>query len=361
MSQANLQRCSVCKVKITDSDRVLFSNGTPGTRGRLWARVCQYANTAGCINQEQDLIGEVKKEDRYKPAFFPKEQGGYVFERFERAAIIGCGYVGTALATYWKGQQGYSVTATTTREQRIEELEKVASQVVVMKGQDSQSVRSLLQNHDTVVLSIAPISDRQVDAQVYRETFIPTAKNLVEALQDTGPVKQIVYLSSCSVYGNKKGEWVDENAPVETNSEYNQVLCEAEQILLDSANEDVKVSILRLGGIYGPQRELTKRLGRIAGKTIPGNGDTFTSWIHLDDIIAAIDFLCQKRLDGIYNLVNDFNMTIGELCDRVCDRQGLQKIVWDSSKPTFRDLNARINNQKIKAAGYKFIHPQTIV
>lgn len=361
MSESNLQVCSLCKVKVTRSHTVLFANGQPGSRGRLWARVCQYAKKPGCINQEQDLIGEVKPEDRYKPAFFPKEQGGYVFERFERAAIIGCGYVGTALASYWNQQQGYSVTATTTREERIAELEEVANEVVVMKGQDSHSVRSLLQNHDTVVLSIAPISDRQVDAKVYRETYIPTAKNLVEALKDTGRVKQIVYLSSCSVYGNKKGEWVDENAPVETNSEYNQVLCEAEQILLDSASEDVKVSILRLGGIYGPQRELTTRLGRIAGKTMPGSGETFSCWIHLDDIIAAIDFLCQKRLGGIYNLVNDFNLTIGELCDRVCDLQGFKKIVWDASKPSFRDLNARINNQKIKAAGYQFIHPQTIV
>ncbi|MEO1374865.1 MAG: SDR family oxidoreductase [Cyanobacteria bacterium J06635_10] len=276
-------------------------------------------------------------------------------------AIIGCGYVGTAASRYWYEQKGHSVTATTTREERVTELESIATQVVVMKGEDSQAVKSLLQNRDTVVLSIAPISDRQVDAEVYRDTYIPTAKNLVAALQETQGVKQLIYLSSCSVYGNKKGEWVDETSPVDTNGGYNEVLCEAEQLLLNSASEDVKITILRLGGIYGPKREITKRFGRIAGKTMAGSGATFTSWIHLDDVIAAMDFLCQRRLGGIYNLVNDFNLTIRELSDKVCDREGLERILWDDTKPSYRFLNARVSNEKIKAAGYKLIHSDTII
>ncbi len=294
----------------------------------------------------------------YTESIFPEQQHSYVFKK---KAIVGCGYVGMALARYWDLQQGHSVTATTTRQERVAELEELASQVVVVKGQDSQGMRSLLQNQDTVVLSIAPISDRHVDAKAYRETYIPTAKNLVAALQETPSVNQVIYLSSCSVYGNQKGEWVDEASPVDTNGEYNQVLYETEQLLLDSASEDVKVCIPRLGGIYGPKRELTMRLARIAGKTSPGSGDTFMPWIHLEDIIAAVDFLCQRRLGGIYNLVNDFNLPIRELCDRILDSQGLERIIWDDTKPSDRLLNARVSNQKIKAAGYKLIHPDTIV
>ncbi|MDF5713301.1 MAG: SDR family oxidoreductase [Rhizonema sp. NSF051] len=279
----------------------------------------------------------------------------------QKIAIIGCGYVGTALSKYWYQQQNYSVIATTTRLERVAELEGVATQVVVMKGEDSQAVRSLLQNQDTIVLSIAPISDRQVDAKAYWETYIPTARNLVSALKETNSVKQLIYLSSCSVYGNKNGEWVNEASPVDTESEYNQVLCEAEQILLDLGREDVKVCILRLGGIYGVDRELTKRFERIAGKTIPGSGEVFTSWIHLDDIIASVDFAQENRWSGIYNLVNDFNLTIQELSDLMCDRQGVARVVWDASQPSSRTLNARVDNQKIKAADYNLIHPKTIV
>ena len=299
-----------------------------------------------------------ESEAQYTQSTFLAQRNGSVFKK---RAIIGCGYVGTALASYWSQKQDHRVTVTTTRQERVGELEQLASQVVVMKGQDIQAVRSLIQEQDTIVLSIAPISDRQVSAEVYRETYVPTAKNLVAALKDAPNVKQLIYLSSSSVYGDKKGEWVDETSPVDTNSEYSQVLCEAEQILSDAASGDLKVTILRLGGIYGPKREIMRRFSRIAGKTLPGTGDTFTSWIHLNDIVGAVDFLCERRLGGIYNLVNDFNCTIRELCDRVLTQQGLERAVWDASQSGSRNLNARISNQKIKAAGYKLIHPKTII
>jgi hypothetical protein len=49
------------------------------------------------------------------------------------------------------------------------------------------------------------------------------------------------------------------------------------------------------------------------------------------------------------------------LCDYVGDRQGLARIIWDDTKPSYRFLNARISNQKIKTAGYQLIHPDTII
>lgn len=278
----------------------------------------------------------------------------------EKVAIIGCGYVGRAVACYWQ-KQGHFVTVTTTRKERVAELEEVAAQVVIMTGNDAKAVQSVVQNQDTCLVSLAPISTRQVDAEVYWETYIPTAKNLVAALKETSSVKQLVYLSSCSVYGNKNGEWVDETSGVDTDNEYNQVLGEAEQILLSSACEDLSVCILRLGGIYGSGRELMKRLSRLAGKTLPGSGENVGFWIHVDDIVRAVDFARQHRLNGIYNLVNDLRWTYQYLCDYVCEKQCLERIVWDASKPSFRPLNAQISNQKIKAAGYRFIHPNTIV
>ena len=293
----------------------------------------------------------------YAESLSSKQQHGDILEKI---AIIGCGYVGTALARYWEREKSCSIAATTTRQERVTELEQVATQVVVMKGQDRQTMEALLHDRDTVVLSIAPISDRQVDAEVYRETYIPTAHNLVAALQKT-LVKQVFYLSSCSVYGNKQGNWVNETSPIDLQSEYNQILSETEQLLLNSASENTIVSILRLGGIYGPKRELSKRFAKLAGQTIPGSSNTYTSWVHLDDIVAAIDFLRQRRLGGIYNLVNDFDLTIGELSDLVCDRQGIERITWNNSQPGYRLLNARVSNQKIKTAGYKLIHPKTIV
>ena len=61
----NLQICPVCGVSITTEGKVNFSNGNPGTRARLYARVCQYAQKPECINQESTLIGEIIRDDYF--------------------------------------------------------------------------------------------------------------------------------------------------------------------------------------------------------------------------------------------------------------------------------------------------------
>ena len=61
----NLQICAVCGVSITGDGQVNFSDGNPGTRARLYARVCQYAQKSECINHESQLIGEIQSEDGF--------------------------------------------------------------------------------------------------------------------------------------------------------------------------------------------------------------------------------------------------------------------------------------------------------
>ncbi|NEQ39030.1 MAG: SDR family oxidoreductase [Okeania sp. SIO3I5] len=281
-------------------------------------------------------------------------------KRGKKVAVIGCGYVGKTVASYWY-QQGYIVTGTTTRENKISELKNIAHNPVVMIGDNLKGVEKVIETQETILVSIAPISDRQVDAEVYAQTYIPTAKNLVTVLNNNSTVKQVIYLSSGSVYGDKKGEWVDETSSLDTNSDYSKVLVEAENIILGLNKEDIKVCLLRLGGIYGPGRELDKRIGRIAGKTLPGNGESRVSWIHLEDIVQGIEFVHEKGCHGIYNLVNDLKLSSKELCDLICERQQLDRVSWDTNKPAFSTLNAQVDNSKIKKEGYQFIYADTII
>jgi hypothetical protein len=65
-----LKRCDLCRVEIRGMvggiDQVVFSQGAPGSRAKLWARVCQFVKEPQrCINQEASLRGEVAAEDFY--------------------------------------------------------------------------------------------------------------------------------------------------------------------------------------------------------------------------------------------------------------------------------------------------------
>jgi len=270
-------------------------------------------------------------------------------------AIIGCCYVGKTVARYWREELGLVVTVTTTTPSRFAEMEAIAQRVVVVKGNDAKGLESVIKNQDTVLLSVGA-----ANANVYEETYLQTAKTLVEVLKKTPSVRQVIYTGSYAVYGDRDGAWVDEDTPVTPANANGQILCDTEQMLLSASGENLRVCILRLGGIHGPGRELVKIFGRVAGTTRPGNGDEPTNWIHLDDIVAAIEFARLHRLQGIYNLVDDAHLTSRELLDRVCEQHNLPKVSWDASLPKVRPYNALVSNQKLKEAGFNLIHPETI-
>ena len=129
---------------------------------------------------------------------------------------------------------------------------------------------------------------------------------------------------------------------------------------MSASSPDLKVCILRLGGIYGIGRELTKIFSRAFGTTRPGNGEDFTNWIHLDDIVGAVDFASDKKLQGIYNLVSDRPLVSLEMLDRLSEKYDLPKVMWNSQEG-ISPYNAQVSNQKILAAGYKFIHPDIML
>lgn len=267
------------------------------------------------------------------------------------AAILGCGYVGQAVARLWMSQ-GIDVTATTTSPERVEDLQKLATAVQVVDGSDTKGIATLLRGQDTLLICVG--AGRQAS---YEEVYLNTAKTVVESLKQAPGLKQIIFTSTYSVYGNYEGAWVREDDPAKPATDNGQIMLETEQTLLNAATGDRAVCIFRLGGIYGPGRELAKIYSRAAGQTRPGSGHEGSNWIHLDDIVGAIAFAQAHHLSGLYNLVQDEILTVRELIDRVCTANNLDPVQWDPSQPSARPYNVRVSNQKLKAAGYEFRHP----
>ena len=265
--------------------------------------------------------------------------------------ILGCGYVGQAVARHW--QPKFNVTATTTRPDRVPLLQPLVQHVQVVRGDNADLLRSLLRDQQVVLLSVgAP------NSSAYEETYLKTAKTLVDVLPEVPSVQQVIYTGSYAVYGDRQAAWVDETTPVAPANPNGEILTATEQVLLSARHDRLKVCVFRLGGIYGPGRELVKIFGRVAGTTRPGNGEDASNWVHLDDIVGAIDFARSHFLDGIYNLVDNVPSTTGKLLDLVCTQNNLAPVTWDASQSSQRPYNARVSNRKLRAAGYNLIHPQ---
>jgi nucleoside-diphosphate-sugar epimerase len=273
-----------------------------------------------------------------------------------KIAIIGCGYVGSAVASLWH-QEGHQVTVTTTTSEKVTKLKGIASEILLVEGNDLISLQTVVKNCDVVLLSVGA-KKRTVD--IYRQAYLETAQNVMAAIQASSGVKQLIYTGSYAVLGDQNGKLTDETAAVTPANEYGEILCETEKVLLSVPETDFKICILRLAGIYGAGRELIRIFKSWAGTTRPGKGDDYSNWIHLDDIVKAIDFAREKQLQGIYNLTSDEALQTGEFLERLFKAHNLSPITWDSSQASVRPYNTKLSNQKLKNAGFELIHPQII-
>ncbi|MEM6610994.1 MAG: SDR family NAD(P)-dependent oxidoreductase, partial [Cyanobacteria bacterium P01_C01_bin.72] len=104
--------------------------------------------------------------------------------------------------------------------------------------------------------------------------------------------------------------------------------------------------------------ELIKIFHRVAGTTRPGTGENYTNWIHVEDIVRAIDFAKERQLEGIYHLNSDQSLTTKEFLARLFAAHNLPSVTWDSSQTDRRSYNMKLSNQKLKKAGFELAHPE---
>lgn len=257
--------------------------------------------------------------------------------------IIGCGYVGKAVAAHARSA-GYVVTVTTRSAHKAEELQQFADHVVVL---ENNNLAKALQNQHAVLLCVAPDNHSS-----YETTYLQTAKALIEGV---GPsTRQILYTGSTSVYGDHNGAVVDEQTMAKPENENTGILLETENFLLKAATPHLNICILRLGEIIGPGRMIVDRLRRLNSTPLPGNGQGATNLSPLEDIVRGIDFALNKKLNGLFNLCNDVHISRKELYDQICLKEGLPKVQWDPSRKSMHAGNKIVSNAKIKNAGFRF-------
>jgi len=218
-----------------------------------------------------------------------------------RVLIVGCGYVGLPLGAELT-RQGHEVSGLRRSSAAENELKAAGIQPLFGDVTQPETLAKLPREFDWVVNCVAAGGD----AENYRQVYLHGTRNLVEWLA-SNPPKKFVYTSSTSVYGQTDGSQVKESSPTEPLVETAKVLLETEKNLLAVAQEKkFPAVILRVAGIYGPDRghgfkQFLKNEARIEG-----DGSRFMNMIHRDDLISCIiGSLKSGRAGEIYNAVDD--------------------------------------------------------
>ena len=257
--------------------------------------------------------------------------------------IAGCGYVGTALAKKLK-EEGHSVSFLSRSEKKINGCQGIQVDLC------DPNTLTELPTCDYILYMAAP--DLK-DLSSYEQAYYYGVKNLIKAYEHRPP-KRFILVSSTSVYGERKGEWVDENSVTDPSPKA-EMLLKGEQYVTQSR---IPATVIRFAGIYGPGRHSFVDKVMRGEQTILPNTTRYTNRIHRDDCANLLYFITQmSQPEDLYlgcdSCPEDKNIVI----KWISNQSSGPTIKTDSNDQPKKTLNKRCNNQKIKEAGFIFRYP----
>jgi nucleoside-diphosphate-sugar epimerase len=158
-----------------------------------------------------------------------------------------------------------------------------------------QDILNELTSSNKVLISIPPVSDEDL-----------VLKNFVNQFKNN-KFDWITYLSSTSVYGNKNGEWIDENSETLPTSNRGKTRLKSEKLWMNLHKQyQTPIRIFRLAGIYSLEHNVINKLKNNTARII-NKKNRFFSRIHTDDIAQAlINSIKQPSSGEVYNICDDF-------------------------------------------------------
>ena len=231
----------------------------------------------------------------------------------------GTGFIGSALTKFFI-QKGYLTTILSRNCPAL-------SSVRIIKSIEQINVDEKI---DIIInLAGAPINKKWTNS--YKEVLIDSrleiTKNLILLIKSlkTKP-NLLISASAIGYYGNQSNKYIGENSLY--INDFTHKLCNLWELEAKKAEKlGVRTCITRLGVVLGKNGGALEELLPIfrlgLGAKI-GSGKQFFSWVHIDDVIGAFNFLIKdKTQKGIYNLTSPnpvtnyrFTKELGKMINR---------------------------------------------
>jgi hypothetical protein len=202
-----------------------------------------------------------------------------------------------------------------------------------------------LKEADHILVSIPPENQEDLVIKNFSK-FIESSK-----------VKWITYLSATSIYGDHKGEWVNENSKTNPISNNGIARLKAENAWFSlEKSKKIPIQIFRLSGIYSNEKNILIRL-KSGGVKLINKKNHFFSRIHVDDISNILFKSLSKFKSGeIYNLSDDKPSTSEEVTlfgAKILNIENIEKIEVDQIKSemlkNFYNESKKVSNKKMKS------------
>ena len=236
-----------------------------------------------------------------------------------------------------------------TSRSKIQFFDKTIESYLFDSSNFDSEIENKLKNVTHILISTPPEVERVI------------IENYLTTLRNNKNLQWVGYLSSTSVYGDHKGDWVEEISNLQPTSEMGLKRMEAEQLLL---NSNLPVRIFRLAGIYSLERNIFSRLKKKEVKII-NKKDQIFSRIHVEDIAQVLfsSFSKSKNKD-IFNVSDDAPCAYKEVVQYAAallqvempKEINFEDLENSKMKDFYRDRK-KVQNSKIKSMGVKLKYP----
>ena len=238
--------------------------------------------------------------------------------RRERVLLIGCGDVGLRAAHAMRPR--VRLLALTSSPSRRDALRERG--ITPLTGNlDQPGTLKRMAGLATRVLHLAPPPGEG--------SGDPRTVALMQALRRRSPPLSVTYGSTSGVYGDCAGAVVHETRALQARTPRAQRRVEAERILRYWGRASgVSVSLLRIPGIYAPDREGGTPRERLLKGTpvLQPSDDVYTNHIHADDLAqACVTALWHGKAQRVYNVNDDSALKMGDYFDLAADLYGLSR------------------------------------
>jgi nucleoside-diphosphate-sugar epimerase len=278
-----------------------------------------------------------------------------------RVAILGCGYVGCALARQLTPD--HEVVGVRRSDEGLAAVESTGAEAVQADLTDPESLEAV-PDVDAVVFAA---SSGGRDAAAARRIYVEGQRAAIEEFAGReAPPDRYVYTSSTGVYGDHGGDWVDEETPLEPMTEKTEVLAAAERVALDEASDaGMDGTVARFAGLYGPDRYRLSRY--VEGPVTEG----ILNMVHRDDAAGAVAHLLEADVarDEVVLVVDDEPVDKWDFADWLADACGEpappkrtveERLAEGESSATVRRRlrsQKRCANDRLRELGYEYRYP----
>ena len=268
----------------------------------------------------------------------------------ECVGILGCGWLGFALAKHLK-KQNYRVKGSTRSASSNAPLREEGIQGYIL-SLTSEGVQgdweAFIEGVSILIVSVPPGLRKNPEAN-----FVQRMEHLIRALS-TAEVERLLFVSSTSIYGANEAragiDQLNEKSAPNPLTESARQLLQTEELLLK--NKSFKAIVLRPGGLLGSDRHPVRML---SGRKNLSGGNQPVNLVERRDILEIVGLIISDRWkEERINLVYPQHPLKKDFYTRAAHRFGL-------TPPEYLETNEAqgmsISSDVVLKHGYSFAYP----